>query len=68
MAGQFSAGSDVASGTYTCIACGFKLHVATIEQLPPCPSCGSDDFHTASGAATAPSTASATSRTVSFAS
>lgn len=49
MAGQLSAGSDVFSGTYTCTACGFKLHVATSQHLPPCPSCGNDDFHTASG-------------------
>ena len=49
MAGQLSAGTDVFSGTYTCTACGFKLHVATSQHLPPCPSCGNDDFHTASG-------------------
>jgi len=49
MAGQLSAGSDVSSGTYTCTECGFKLHVATTKHLHPCPSCGSHDFHTASG-------------------
>jgi Zn finger protein HypA/HybF involved in hydrogenase expression len=49
MAGRFPAGSDVASGTYTCTECGFKLHVATAEHLPPCPACGCGEFHTASG-------------------
>jgi Zn finger protein HypA/HybF involved in hydrogenase expression len=49
MAGLLSAGSDVASGTYTCTECGFKLHVATSAHLPPCPACGSGCFHTVSG-------------------
>ena len=53
MTSRFPAGSDVTSGTYTCTECGFKLHVATAEHLPPCPSCGCDEFHTASGEALA---------------
>lgn len=50
MSGPCLAGGDVSSGTYTCTACRFKLHVAMSQHLPRCPSCGGEDFHTASGA------------------
>ena len=49
MAGSVPAGSEVTSGTYTCLACGYKFHVALAAHLPPCPSCGSSSYHTASG-------------------
>jgi hypothetical protein len=49
MAETFSAGSDVASGTYICTACAFKLHVAISEHLPRCLACGGRDYHTVSG-------------------
>lgn len=40
MANPAPIGSDVSAGTYRCTNCGNELQVASVESLPPCPSCG----------------------------
>ena len=52
MADLVLADSDVVSGTYTCTRCGFKLHFASTEQLPPCIACGNGEWHTVTGGST----------------
>ena len=49
MADLVPADSDVISGTYTCTRCGFKLHLASTEQLPPCIACGHGEWLTVTG-------------------
>ena len=49
MADLVPADRDVISGTYTCTRCGFKLHFASTEQLPPCIACGNGEWHTVTG-------------------
>lgn len=39
MAGQIPVGSDVSSGTYSCVTCGYELGVQSVQSLPPCPKC-----------------------------
>ena len=52
MADVVLADSDVISGTYTCTRCGFKLHFASTEQLPPCIACGNGEWRTVTGGST----------------
>jgi Zinc-ribbon containing domain len=53
MAETLHAGSDVASGTYICTACAFKMHVASSKRLPRCLACGGSEYHTVFGGETA---------------
>jgi predicted RNA-binding Zn-ribbon protein involved in translation (DUF1610 family) len=49
MANPVPAGSDVSAGTYRCTNCGYELEVGSTKHLPPCPECGSGEWHTRSG-------------------
>ncbi len=42
------AGTLVGAGSFRCLRCEYALTLDTSEVLPPCPSCGSREFHRAS--------------------
>ena len=49
MAEPVPVGSDVSAGTYVCTSCQYRLDVQSTKHLPPCPSCGNNEWSTASG-------------------
>ena len=49
MANPVPTGSDVSAGTYACTECGYKLSVQSTTHLPPCPSCGNEQYDSLSG-------------------
>jgi len=61
MADSVPAGSDVAAGTYRCTSCGYgctscgyELEIGPTDRLPPCPSCGNDEWETLTGGDSGP--------------
>jgi hypothetical protein len=39
VASTIPVGSDVSSGTYRCMNCGYDLEVQSVSSLPRCPNC-----------------------------
>jgi predicted nucleic acid-binding Zn-ribbon protein len=49
MAEPVPTGSDVSAGTYKCTNCGDSIDVGSVGSLPPCPSCGNNQWETVTG-------------------
>jgi predicted nucleic acid-binding Zn-ribbon protein len=43
-----SAGTFVGAGSFRCSACGYRLTLAGLDSLTPCPRCGGEEFARAS--------------------
>jgi predicted RNA-binding Zn-ribbon protein involved in translation (DUF1610 family) len=43
-----TSGTLVGTGTFRCVACDYVVSLAAADMLPPCPSCGGEEFVRAS--------------------